>query len=56
MLVRNEAEDLSPLGLHINIVDGAHNFKEVVANFYCEKRKKMLFIFNLHTIYIFCVG
>jgi hypothetical protein len=46
----NEAEDLSPFGLHINILDGAHNFKGGVVTFYCKKRNKMLFVFNLHAI------
>jgi hypothetical protein len=50
MVPYNEAEDISSLGLHINIADGAHNFKGVVATFQCEKRKEILLIFNLHTI------
>lgn len=29
----NEAEDFSPLGLYISILDGAHNFKRVLLNF-----------------------
>jgi hypothetical protein len=56
MFFCNEAEGLSPLGLHINILDGAHNFKEVLTTSYCKKRRIMLFIFNLNAIYIFCMG
>jgi hypothetical protein len=46
----NEAEDFSPLGLYISILDGAHNFKGVLVNFTVDA-----YYFQFDCSYVFCM-
>jgi hypothetical protein len=49
-MICNEVEDISQLGWNINIVDGARNFKGVVATFYYKDERKIFFIFKFQKI------